>query len=105
MLAEGDIDYNVTALYNIGESAFSNTVTTKGGCSSVDNAAIATRISITTAGQRIIVACAEGEAVSIYNVAGVEIAGFTAESNNSIYVAPGAYIVKVGNYAQTVIVK
>ncbi len=103
MLAEGDIDYNVTALYNIGESAFSNTVTTK--VASVDNAAIATRISITTAGQRIIVACAEGEAVSIYNVAGVEIAGFTAESNNSIDVAPGAYIVKVGNYAQTVIVK
>ncbi len=95
--------YNATAVYNLGESSFSNTATaTEGGAELTEGGAIA----VTGGRGAIEVACPAGSRIGVIAASGMEVQGCIAtDCRTAIAVAPGVYVVKVAGTVHKVIVK
>lgn len=91
--------YQVTVVYNLGESALSNafTVITSG------INAIAAQNGVFVKDGHIEVVGADGKDVTIFTLGGARIA--SSNGSASLSVASGAYLVKIGNKAVKVVVK
>lgn len=94
--------YNVTALYDRGESAYSNTVQVL--CSGV-NSLDADLPTVWAASGAIHVRNAQGRPVAVYNVAGQQLYNSSGEARHDVAVPGGVYLVKVGATAVKVLVK
>ena len=96
---DGTYVYGVTALYESGESLYSNLVTVEkqGGLTSVGAAPVvfASRGRICYSGV--------ADTIVVYTTAGVPVAS-SAKANGSFAVAPGTYVVKSGRYTFKLIV-
>lgn len=95
-VVDGVHDYHVTAIYNMGESALSNTVTvdfTKSGIDSVslDGMTVAVKDCV------IIVTGADGRAIAVYTTDGMAYAHAVGSAVTRIPVAPAVYLVKIGD--------
>lgn len=94
--------YNVTALYDHGESDYSNTVQVV--CSGVE--AIGANLPVVYASHGVIyVKDAAGKDVTVYNTTGQAVYEQQVENSAAISVADGVYIVKVGTAAVKVAVR
>lgn len=95
--------YRVTAVYSVGESRVSNGVVfNMSGIVSAQTA----QVKVFTETGRIIVAGAEGDRVTVTDIAGRGIARLIADSDRTeINVEPGIYVVTVGNRSVKLIVK
>lgn len=86
--------YNVVCVYDLGYSAYSNEFAVGNvGVGSVDGDKVAVR---TQAGEIIITGAAD-ELYSVSDVAGVVFASGIASAEQRVAVAPGVYVVSVGN--------
>ena len=94
--------YAVSAIYDLGESALSNTVAVTTGI-----AGVTTDGGVTICGGEgsITVTGAEGQAVMVYSAGGANMARRTAQATETISVPAGLYIVKAGGKTQKVLVK
>lgn len=96
---DGTYVYGVTALYESGESLYSNLVTVEkqGGLSTIGAAPVvfASRGRICYSGV--------ADTIDVYSTAGVLVAS-SAKANGSFAVAPGTYVVKSGRYTFKLIV-
>ena len=94
--------YAVTAVYDLGESDFSNKVeTTDGGIGGITSG-----IRIYASGTAIHIDGATGETIGIYSADGKLLSSRKAESQNAVISAqPGYYIVKAGTAVEKVIVR
>ena len=94
--------YAVTAVYDLGESDFSNKVeTTDGGIGEITSG-----IRIYASGTAIHIDGATGETIGIYSADGKLLSSRKAESQNAVISAqPGYYIVKAGTAVEKVIVR
>lgn len=89
----GSHDYVVTVIYEIGESGASNMVSivfTGIGSTSC-------KTTVTAANGHIAIRCAAGKAVEVVSTSGIKMLATSDEDNLDIAVAPGVYLVKVGN--------
>lgn len=96
--------YAVTAVYNCGDSRFSNTVIFNEGAGLADLAA-ADSAQITTGDKSITVTGARGLQITICNVDGRLVHNAVATGADTFSVAPGIYIVRAGSVAAKVIVR
>ncbi|MGM9833626.1 MAG: choice-of-anchor J domain-containing protein [Candidatus Limisoma sp.] len=94
--------YNVTAVYTVGESKPSNTVSTADGGV---NGIAGSEIAIYGNRGAIIVSGAQGSDVAVYTADGKAFYRGTADSKTTVYAPAGVYLVKVGKMAKKVIVK
>lgn len=84
--------YKVTAVYDKGESVYSPEVTVvRTGINDVTTQ----NVSITSGAGQIFINGANGQFVSVYNAAGVEIFSEVADRNETIAAMPGVYAVRV----------
>ena len=100
--AQADGTYAVSAIYNLGESALSNTVAVTTGI-----AGVTTDGGVTVKGGDgcITITGADGQTVTVYSAGGAKMAGRTAQATETIDVPAGLYIVKAGGKTQKVLVK
>ena len=100
--AQADGTYAVSAIYNLGESALSNTVAVTTGI-----AGVTTDGGVTVKGGDgcITITGADGQTVTVYSAGGAKMAGRTAQATATIDVPAGLYIVKAGGKTQKVLVK
>lgn len=102
-VADGTYSYQVTALYNLGESALTDAVEAivmvSSGVSSITNGGI----TVSVADYRITVAGAAGQAIEIYSIDGRRVAATVGTDVNTFDVAAGVYIVRAGNTTVKVI--
>ncbi|MBS7410734.1 MAG: hypothetical protein KIG59_07245, partial [Muribaculaceae bacterium] len=96
---DGAYVYGVTALYESGESLYSNLVSVEkhGGLSTIGAAPVvfASRGRICYSGV--------ADTIVVYTTAGVPVAS-SAKANGSFAVAPGTYVAKSGSYTYKLIV-
>ncbi|MDE6287822.1 MAG: choice-of-anchor J domain-containing protein, partial [Muribaculaceae bacterium] len=100
---EGDNDYQVTAVYNRGESAGSNSVVLK-KATGVANAAV-DGVTVGTGAQCITIAAAQPATVHIYAVDGTLVSSVKVNGSAKVEVAPGMYIVSTASNTYKVVVK
>ena len=94
--------YVVTAVYTQGESSGSNAIDlTPSGIGTIENG----NITIVGLTGKIAITGAEGENVTIHNIAGVKVFEATATASMTVSVQPGSYIVAVGDLTIKIIVK
>lgn len=93
--------YAVSAVYNLGESALSNTVSVTTGIAN----ATAGKASVAGGKGVITIKGVQGEHVNVYNVGGSRAASLTAAATQDVHVAAGVYLVKVGDKTFKVLVK
>lgn len=94
--------YNVTVDYNRGESIFSNTARTTAGIATTEAAKV-TRIS----GHRgyILVESAEGEAITVSDIAGRTVYEGVSTGMDRVFATSGIYVVKAGDSTAKIAVK
>lgn len=98
----GNLAYNVSAVYNYGESKVSNTATLK--LSDVD--VLETEgISVKALAQAIEVIAPQGASVSVYNISGMKLFDEISTGRSLFNVESGVYVVKVGSHVFKVAVK
>ena len=98
----GEHYYNVTTVYDKGESAFSNQVSTTTGIDAVANG----NISVYTKQSTIYVKGGNGQQFRIYNVVGQCFENKTINSDNyATTLTPGIYMVSVGGKTTKVVLK
>lgn len=96
--------YNVTALWDKGESALSNTASINVESGIADMAVADIRVSASN--RTIRIAGAAGLPVAVYTIAGQTIAATTGAALTEVPVAvPGVYIVRAGAATQKIIVR
>ena len=95
--------YNATAVYSLGESAFSNAASVgEGGAELAECSAI----GVTGGRGTIEVRCQEGSRIGVFAASGMEVLGCIATDRcTTIGVAQGVYLVKVANTVHKVVVK
>ena len=99
--ATADLTYHVSAVYDDGESIFSNpAVINLSGVDGID----ASGLSVKAVDGRITIEGAEGK-VSVYTTDGRMMYNFRATGSDSIAVAPGVYIVVAGDRSFKLLVK
>lgn len=99
---EGTNAYNVSVLYNIGESALSNTATVL--CSGID--VINTdRVLAVGLDEMIKVTNADGKMVNVYSADGKLACHAMGENTTLIPIKPGLYVVEVGKDKIKVVVR
>lgn len=86
--------YQVTAVYDLGESAASDKATVDTYVNSIDDMA-QSEATVTVNNLTICVSNAEGMHVDIYSVDGKSV--YAGTGNAAVNVAPGVYVVAVGN--------
>ncbi len=96
--------YAVTAVYDTGESRFSNVVAVD------DLSGVATvasgNVTVKTIGNSIVIGQAEGKNVVVSNAAGaVLFSGRAAEQTVSVPAVSGIYVVKVGGIVKKIVVR
>lgn len=101
-VAQADGTYAVSAVYDMGESVLSNTVSVSTGIGGIDAAG---SVNIAGGDGRITVTGAEGRPLSVYTVGGMEVAAVTAQPVETVCVPAGMYIVKVGGVVRKVAVR
>lgn len=104
---EAPARYNVTALFTVGESRYSNTVSAKGGLTAAEMVGADGDGRILTDGGEIVIDGFVGIPGAIYRPDGRLVARIasTEEETRRVSVASGIYIVEVGSVAKSVIVK
>ena len=103
--SNGENTYKVTAVYEQGESRYSNEATVTVGNTSVGAVGTAAK-AIVTAGRGTIDVRIDGTAaVAVYAIDGRKVAASTVTGSESFGVAPGAYVVTVGGTATKVVVR
>lgn len=100
---EGDNNYQVTAVYNRGESAGSNSVVLK-KATGIANANVDC-ITVGTGAHCITIAAAQPAAVQVFAVDGTLISSVKVNGNAKVEVAPGIYIVSTASTTHKVVVK
>lgn len=100
---EGAHIYNVTAVWEEGESNYSNSYEAVYEIG-IDNAT-ADNIEIYATDNAIVVNGAKGNTVSIYSLVGMQIFSCKAEDSTTVSMQQGIYLVKVGNETFKVVVK
>ena len=94
--------YAVSAVYDLGESALSNSVSVTTG---IEDAVSANNVSITGGKGSITITGAEGMAVKVYSTSGMLIADEVAGKTMTVNVPAGIYIVTTENTTRKVSVK
>lgn len=94
--------YQVTAVYNRGESAASNSVVLK---PSAIEEVTAGGLSVSTGMHCIVLTAAEPAAVKVYAVDGTLVASIVVKDSATVNVAPGMYLVSGATGTHKVIVK
>lgn len=103
--AEGNYVYNVTSVFDLGESRFSNSVNVDGFKGGIDDVTATDGLNVSTDGRFIIISGAEGLNYMICTPDGrIEASGVSSASTR-IRVEPGIHIVRVGDKAVSVLVK
>lgn len=98
----GEHYYNVTTVYDKGESAFSNQVSTTTGIDAVANG----NVSVYTKQSTIYVKGGNGQQIRVYNVVGQCFENKTINSDNyATTLTPGIYMVSVGGKTTKVVLK
>ena len=98
----GEHYYNVTTVYDKGESAFSNQVSTTTGIDAVANS----NVSVYTKQSTIYVKGGNGQQFRVYNVVGQCFENKTINSDNyATTLTPGIYMVSVGGKTTKVVLK
>lgn len=100
---EGDNTYQVTAVYNRGESAGSNSVVLKKATGIVS--ANVDGLTVSTGANSINISAAEPVAVQVFAVDGTLVATVKVNGTATVNVAPGMYIVSTANAVHKVVVK
>ncbi|MCM1111248.1 MAG: choice-of-anchor J domain-containing protein [Clostridium sp.] len=97
-------DYNVTAVYAEGESAFSNTVNT--GRSEIDEVGSDTDgVIIAPVVGGVVVKGAEGLMLTVHTIDGKQIYGYRAAALETLSLEPGIYVVSAGRTTAKVSVR
>lgn len=99
--AEAAGTYAVSAVYDLGESVLSNSVSVTTGIESL----ITGKVYIAGGKGCITITGAEGKNVRVYTVSGMTIADEVAQKTETVNVPAGIYIVKAGNTTTKVSVK
>ena len=98
----GEHYYNVTTVYDKGESAFSNQVSTTTGIDAVANS----NVSVYTKQSTIYVKGGNRQQIRVYNVVGQCFENKTINSDNyATTLTPGIYMVSVGGKTTKVVLK
>ena len=92
--------YAVSAVYDLGESALSNSVSVTTG---IEDAVTADNVSITGGKGSITITGAEGMAVKVYSTSGMLIADEVAGKTMTVNVPAGIYIVTTENTTRKVL--
>lgn len=96
--------YNVTVVYDNGESAYSNTVQT--GLGAIDSVVAGNGdIKIVAVANGVEINGANGEMVTIHTVDGALVYSFRGTGNDRMALAKGIYMVKAGNVTEKILVK
>ena len=103
-LGGADHVYHVTAVYTEGESNFSNAYRSDGP-DGIDNAVVRPNALVKGLKNAIEVMCNKGEEIGIYTTAGQQVFKATSAGTTNVGVAPGIYLVKVGNSTYKVIAR
>ena len=96
------VTYAVTAVYDLGESPFSDVVTVS--LSSLDTVG-ASAITVTVMENEIRIAGAAGHTVHIINAQGMTVASRFCGDYEAIPVVPGVYLVVIGNDVRKIMIK
>lgn len=99
--AEAAGTYAVSAVYDLGESVLSNSVSVTTGIESLTTG----KVYIAGGKGCITITGAEGKNVKVYTISGMTIADETAQKTETVNVPAGIYIVKAGNTTTKVSVK
>lgn len=99
--AEAAGTYAVSAVYDLGESVLSNSVSVTTGIESLTTG----KVYIAGGKGCITITGAEGKNVKVYTVSGMTIADEVAQKTETVNVPAGIYIVKAGNTTTKVSVK
>ena len=91
----GAHSYVVTALYDKGESLPSNGFSTT--VSSVDASGISASVTVRGLHGSVVVEGADGLNITLFTPDGKAVSSIRASASERISVAPGIYLVKVGN--------
>lgn len=94
-------DYAVSAVYNLGESALSNSVSVTTGIAE----AAQTGVSAQGGHEVVVITGAQGQSFTLYTAGGVEVASGFAHAKECIKVPAGIYVAKVGEQAYKVAVR
>ena len=101
---KGENTYKVTAMYEQGESRYSNEVTVNTAQTGIESIS-AMQATVTAGTGEISVASNSTAAVAIYSIDGRKVASGTVAVKASFAVPAGAYVVTVGGKATKVIVR
>ena len=105
-LKAGDYYYNVTALYNEGESPYSNTVTvTYSGVSGIDAVEASDSCTISVENRTVVVKSAEVVTAYVYSPDGRLMRQTEVNGVARITLSSGIYVVKAGEATRMVVVK
>lgn len=104
----GDLErsyrYNVTVVYDAGESAYSNTVET--GRSAISGAeAAAGNITIAAVADGAEITGAAGEVVKVHTIDGSLVYSFRGTGHDRVALSKGVYVVAAGSVSEKVLVK
>lgn len=99
--AEAAGTYAVSAVYDLGESVLSNSVSVTTGIESLTTG----KVYIAGGKGYITITGAEGKNVKVYTISGMTIADEVAQKTETVNVPAGIYIVKAGNTTTKVNVK
>ena len=88
--------YNVTAIWNQGESIFSNPAAINGGGAGVD-VIDGNMISIRSMKGMVEITGAEGNKIDICNLSGIRVAESADGSQTQFYLNEGIYIIRIGD--------
>ncbi|WP_302988744.1 choice-of-anchor J domain-containing protein [uncultured Muribaculum sp.] len=102
MEESGSHNYNVTAVYNYGESKASNTAAVE--CSSIENA-FAEEINVSVVGSKIVVTGAFDTGVEIFSTSGLNLFSENSNGYSEYTVAPGIYLVRVATTTTKIVVR
>ncbi len=98
----GTSEYRVSAVYNQGESRLSKGVSLTSDVADL----VSSSVNISAGEGHILISGAEGESISICNVAGMTVyADVAASADVKVRVAPGVYIIKAADAIAKVIMK
>ena len=99
----GIYTYNVTAVYSVGESRYSNDYLSELSATGIEDLS-GSGVSITTGDGSIRIAHAEGP-VGVYTLNGKRLFAGSTRGAVTVRVAPGVYVVKSGNTVKKVTVR
>jgi len=103
-----DYTYQVSAIYDAGESIYSNPATvriTPSGIDTIGSDSDATGVTIRPIIGGVAIANADGLLIRIYTTDGRQLFGITGTGNDSIPLAPGIYVVQAGQTTAKIAVR